>query len=146
MVTGKAEFGRFTFTEDNILEYAREFDPQPFHVDPVAAAAGPYGGLIASGWQVACVCMRLILDARGPRVADPNRPNGASPGWRDMEWKKPVRPGDTLTFYREYVDRRPSASRPGWYILTFRSTADNQHGEEVFSYVGAAMMYGSDNL
>ena len=85
--------GSHTFTAEEIIAFAREFDPQPFHVDPAAAEKSHFGGLIASGWHVVCVSMRLMLDERArERQANPGRPErraGPSPGWRDIVWHKP---------------------------------------------------------
>lgn len=122
--------GPVEMTEADIIRFAREFDPQPMHVDPVAAAAGRFGGLIASGWHVASVVMREFVDSA---------PFGATPllGLKidDLEWRCPVRPGDRLTILREIVDVRRSDSKPDRGILTMRMTVTNQVGEVAMSFV-----------
>ena len=85
------EYGYLTVTEAEILEFARRFDPQPIHIDPEFAAAGPFGGLIASGWHTASMMMRLFADHYLSRVA-----SLASPGIDELRWPAPVRPGDQL--------------------------------------------------
>ena len=122
--------GPVEMTEADIVRFAREFDPQPMHVDPAAAAAGRFGGLIASGWHVASVVMREFVDSA---------PFGDTPllGLKvdDLQWRRPVRPGDRLTVTREIVDVRRSDSKPDRGVLTMRMTVANQAGEEVMSFV-----------
>src|SRR5690349_12743618 len=85
------ELGTFTLSPEDIIEFARKYDPQPMHTDPHAARASIYGGLIASGWQTATSYMRLLVDA----VIQDTDSKG-SPGIENLRWLKPVRPGDTL--------------------------------------------------
>lgn len=122
--------GPIEMTEADIVRFAREFDPQPMHVDPAAAAAGRFGGLIASGWHVASVVMREFVDSA---------PFGDTPllGLKvdDLQWRRPVRPGDRLTITREIIDVRRSDSKPDRGVLTMRMTVANQAGEEVMSFV-----------
>jgi acyl dehydratase len=138
--------GSHTFTAEDIMTFARAYDPQPFHIDEEAARASHFGGLIASGWQTAAIWMRLNLAYMGELAAEraargePMGRLGPSPGFKDMKWIKPVRAGDTLTYGVEVVDARPSASRPGWGVLTHRAFAHNQHGEEVYSCLGTVMV------
>ena len=103
--------------EADMIAYAKANDPQPFHVDPVAAAHGPFGGLIASGWQIAALSMRLFLQAGG---------HGDSPivgiGIDELRWRQVVRPGDTLRTTREIVEVRRSASRPDRGTIRTRVT------------------------
>src|ERR1041384_7365857 len=101
---GRVTLGSYTFTEENILAFARAYDPQPFHIDKDAAARSPYGGLIASGWQTAAVWMRLMIAYRKAQVAagqTATQDNYISPGVRDLRWLKPVRPGTTLIYTTE---------------------------------------------
>lgn len=134
-------FGAFTFTAESIKTFAREFDPQTFHLDEDAAKRSAlFGGLAASGWHVASVCMGLRVReaqrqaaeavARGEDVAV----WGPSPGFRDLRWLKPVLAGDTVTFASEVTDIRVSATRPGWGIMQASNTAKNQHGDLVMSF------------
>jgi acyl dehydratase len=124
--------GSHTFTLSAILDYARRFDPQPFHVDEAAAADGPYGGIIASGWHTAAAWMRLTVDhaAREGRVA------GISPGLDAIEWLKPVRPGDTIAFTNRVVTKRRLSSRQGWAIVRTESVGTDQAGAVVFRMRG----------
>jgi acyl dehydratase len=123
----KIRAGSVTVSEDQILEFARQYDPQPMHADPQAAARGPFRGLIASGWHTAALVMRLAVDSN---------PLGSLPllglGVDGIEWPQPVRPGDTMQVEMEIVEIRPSQSRPSHGIVKIRSTARNQRGEIVF--------------
>ena len=103
----KFPLGSTTFTEQEIVDFARQFDPQPFHVDAEAAKASMFGGLIASGWHVAAKMMRLFVDNYVDR-----RTALGSPGLDELRWLKPVRPGDTLTGWVECAAKVPSKSRP----------------------------------
>lgn len=115
-------------TEAEIIAYAQVNDPQPMHTDPVAASAGRFGGLIASGWQVAALSMRLFIEAGG---------YGDSPvvgmGVDELRWKKPVRPGDQLHVVREIVDLR--AGRPGYGVIRTRVSVINQDDETVMTLI-----------
>jgi acyl dehydratase len=123
----KIRTGSVTVTEELILEFARQYDPQPMHADPQAAARGPFRGLIASGWHTAALVMRLTVDSN---------PLGSLPlvglGVDGIEWPQPVRPGDTIHVEMEIMDIRPSKSHPSHGIVKIRSTARNQHGEVVY--------------
>ena len=122
--------GRHTLGRDEIVEFARAWDPQPFHLDADAAAASIYGGLIASGWHTACVFMRLFADGLLNRSAAMG-----SPGVDELRWLRPVRPGDTLQARLEVIEVRPSRSRPDRGIVRARAVALNQNREEVLSFV-----------
>ncbi|MGB3338931.1 MAG: MaoC family dehydratase [Devosia sp.] len=115
-------------TEAEIVAFAKVNDPQPMHTDPVAAAAGRFGGLIASGWQVAALSTRLFIEAGG---------YGDSPvvgmGVDELRWKKPVRPGDRLHVVREIVELR--AGRPGYGVIRTRVSVINQDGEAVMTLI-----------
>ena len=123
-----------TLSESEIIAYAREFDPQPFHVDPAAAAKTIFGGLIASGWHTCAVCMRLNCDSYINRSV-----SLGSPGLDNIRWLKPVRAGDTITYRRTVLESRASLSRPGVGLLRSRTEALNQHGEVVMSMEGWGM-------
>ena len=126
--------GRRTLERDEIIAFARDWDPQPFHLDEQSAAASIYGGLIASGWHTVCVFMRLFADGLLARAAAMG-----SPGVDELRWLKPVRPGDTLEARLEVLDVRPSRSRPDRGIVRARSVALNQHGEEVLTFVASLL-------
>ena len=120
------EAGPSTIDAASIVAFAREHDPQWFHADPVAAANGRFGGLIASGWQTCAIAMRLAVD---------NFLHGsesfASPGLGYVKWPHPVRPGDALTLRADVLDVRTAQSRPTLGILRWRWRLYNQRGSEV---------------
>lgn len=115
-----------TVTEERIKSFAREYDPQEFHLDHEAAKATLFGGLAASGWHTAAMTMRLIVDS-------PLRPKGGvlGAGMDELRWPKPVRPGDTLQVESEVLEIRASKSKPGIGLVKFRITTFNQAGEPV---------------
>jgi acyl dehydratase len=136
------EIGAFTFSAENIKRFAIAYDPQRFHVDEAAAEASLYGGLIASGWQVAAIWMKLLVAhqetevARAQSLGKPVVKLGPSPGFTNMIWAKPVRPGDTLRYTVEITAKKESGSRPEWGIVSMLSSAMNQHGEQAFKFDG----------
>ncbi len=123
-------FGPRVLTREEIVAFAREWDPQPFHVDEAAAARSPFGGLIASGWQTAALTMRLVVDGM---LADST--SMGSPGLDELKWLKPVRPGDALSVEVTLGEVTPSRSKPdrGSVVVNYRCT--NQHGETVMTMV-----------
>jgi len=131
------ELGSVEITEDAIIEFAREFDPQPFHTDPVAARETPYGGLIASGWHTCSLYMRLLCDAM---ISDSS--SQGSSGMDEVRWLVPVRPGDRLTAHYTVLDARRSSTKPHRGTVTFRSEMLNQHDEVVLRMVGRGL-YGT---
>lgn len=122
--------GSWTVTRDEIVEFAREFDPQPFHLDDEVAKKSVFGGLCASGWHTAAIMMRLLVDARGA-----DRATLGSPGFDDLRWLRPVRPGDTLTVRRTCIEVTPSRSRPDRGSARFKAEVLNQDGEVVLDAV-----------
>lgn len=115
-------------TEDDIVSYAREYDPQPMHTDPVKAATGRFGTIIASGWQVAALSMKLFVESGG---------YGETPmvglGVDELRWRRPVRPGDTLRVTREVASTEPHQTRPEFGIVKTRVTVSNQENEIVMT-------------
>jgi len=126
--------GRRRLERDEIIAFARAWDPQPFHLDEAAAAESIYGGLIASGWHTVCVFMRLFADGMLSRAAAMG-----SPGLDELRWLKPVRPGDTLEARLEILEVRPSRSKPDRGIVRARSVVVNQADEEVLSFVATLL-------
>lgn len=126
-----AEMGAHTFTQEEILEFGRRYDPQPFHCDPAAARESSFGGLIASGWQTCAVGMRLMCEAYINETA-----SLGSPGVDSIRWLKPVRAGDTLTYRRIVLESRASATREGVGLVKHRWEAVNQAGELVLTMEG----------
>ncbi|GLU35320.1 MaoC family dehydratase [Trinickia caryophylli] len=135
-VGARDEIGAHTFTAEEIVEFAQRYDPQPFHVDEVAARASPFCGLIASGWQTCSVLMGIFVR---------KRLNGStsmgSPGVEEIRWLKPVRPGDTIRLFSTVLDKRPLASRPDRGIATILWEGVNQAGETVVS-VRSKVLFG----
>ena len=125
------EIGRHTFVQDEMVEFARQFDPQPFHIDPEAASRSFFGGLIASGWHTCAIGMRLMVQQYIGRSA-----SAGSPGVENIRWLAPVRPGDTITYRRVILETRPSGSRPDLGLVRSRSEALNQRGEMVMTMEG----------
>lgn len=122
------EFGEVRISEQEIIEFARRFDPQDMHVDPAAAARGSFGGLIASGWHTAALMMRLVVENFLPRQA-----SLGSPGIDELRWLRPVRPGDVLRVRVLVLDATRSRSKPDRGVVRTLMEVLNQHGEVVMS-------------
>lgn len=134
-IVGKRRLlGSRTITQDEILRFAREFDPQPFHVDPQAAAASIFGGLIASGWHTCAIVMRAMCDGYLLDAA-----SLGSPGVDEIRWFKPVRPGDTLSIYTTVVEARPSKSKPDRGVVVSETEAANAAGDVLMRMRGMGM-------
>jgi len=121
-----------TITEGQIIDFAMHYDPQVFHMDAVAAEKSIYGGLIASGIHTLAVTFRLFLQT-GALSA---KASLGSPGFDELRWLKPVRPGDTLHAVGEVLEKRPSRSQNDRGIVKLRYSCVNQDGQEVLSVVG----------
>jgi acyl dehydratase len=121
-------------TRDEILAFARQFDPQPFHTDEAAARRTIYGGLLASGWHTAAIVMRLLWETFLKDAA-----SLGSPGVDEVRWLKPVRPGDTLRARFTVTEARPSSRRPDRGVVRSLSEVFNQHGELVMTMRGLGM-------
>ncbi|KMO18376.1 MaoC family dehydratase [Methylobacterium indicum] len=118
--------GETTVTEAEIVRFAGEFDPQPFHLDAEAARTTFFGGLAASGWHTAALTMRLLIDSE-MRIAG----GIIGAGMDEVRWPKPLRAGDTIRLESEVLEVRPSRSRPTQGLAKVRTTTLNQHGEAV---------------
>lgn len=113
VAVGETErFGSYEVTRDEIVAFAERWDPQPFHMDEEAAQDSMFGGLVASGWHTACICMRLVVDEFLEDAA-----SMGSPGVDELRWLEPVRPGDVLSARVEVLDKRPSEGLPGAGIV-----------------------------
>lgn len=140
------EFGSYTFTAENIIRFAKKYDPQPFHLSEEAGKKSLFGGLCASGWHTGAACMRKIVDfnkaqyeaalARGEK---PPR-SGPSPGFKNLKWLKPVFAGDTVTYSSEITELRESATRPEWGIMFAKIYGVNQKGERVYEFDSSAFI------
>ena len=129
------EFGSITIEEAEIIEFARRFDPQPFHIDPEAAKQSVFGGLIASGWHTASLAMRLLVDHYVSTVA-----SLGSPGVDEVRWRKPVRPGDTLSIRVTVIEAKLSRSKPGQGTTRSLVEVLNQHREVVMTWKGIGLV------
>jgi acyl dehydratase len=118
--------GGMTMTEAGIIEFARQWDPQPFHIDAEFAKKWQYGGLIASGLHTMCVTLKLWLELGVLRSC-----SLGSPGLGETQFPRPVRPGDTLRVVTDIVELRASASKPDRGICRLRQVTINQRGEPV---------------
>jgi len=125
--------GRYEVTKDEIVEFAEQYDPQPFHLDEEAAAESLFGSLAASGWHTASMCMRLLVDdfldegSMGARGID------------ELRWKRPVHPGDTLRIELEVLDKRASESRPEMGHVRTKLVGYNQDEEVVIEWIALGM-------
>ena len=122
------EFGEVMLTAEDIVAFARRYDPQPMHIDVAAAAVGPFGGLIASGWHTAAMVMRLFVEHYLSKVA-----TLPSPGVDELRWVRPVRPGDRLRVRVTVTEARRSRSKPDRGMVRSLVEVLNQNGELVMS-------------
>lgn len=130
------EFGERTVTEEEIRSFAEEYDPQPFHVDKEAAANSQFGGLIASGWHTASVCMRLLVDNHLSESA-----SAGARGVRELKWIRPVRPGDTITCRLEILEKEPGDGPVGTVVSELTGLVD---GDPVIRWEAEAMFEKRD--
>ncbi|KRB68981.1 MaoC family dehydratase [Noviherbaspirillum sp. Root189] len=122
--------GEHIVDEAQIIEFARQFDSQPFHSDPERAKSTFFGGLTASGWHVAALTMKLYLSGGGPRLAE-----GTIGAGSELSWKQPTRPGDALRLVSEVTEITPSKSRPERAIVVIRGETFNQRDELVQVFI-----------
>jgi len=128
------ELGSVTPTVEETVAFARQFDPQPFHLDDAAARESIFGRLCASGWHTCAMAMRLMVDNF---LSDAS--SLGSPGMENLKWLKPVYPGDTLTLRHTIVESRPLKSRPDVGMVRTVYAMHNQHGEQVLHMEGYGM-------
>ena len=126
--------GPVEVSEQDILDFARRYDPQPMHVDKAAAASGPFGGLIASGWHTGSLMMQMLVRHFVPLG------NLASPGLDELRWLRPVRPGDRLSLRVTVESARRSRSKPDQGVVTSLVEVLNQSGEVVMSLKPISLM------
>jgi acyl dehydratase len=127
-----------TIDEAQIKAFARQFDPQPFHLDDAAARATMFGGLAASGWHTAAITMRLLVETGLPLSG------GIIGSGGEINWPRPTRPGDTLTVVGEIEEVVPSRSRPDRGTIRMRSETHNQRGEVVQVLTARLMVFRRD--
>ena len=128
------ELGSHTITREEIMDFARQFDPQPCHLDEQAAKASVFGGLCASGWHTCGLAMRLMVTNFLHEAA-----SLGSPGLEDVRWLKPVFPGDTLSLRHAILAKRPMNSRPDVGLVRTRWMMFNQDQAQVLHMEGWAM-------
>jgi acyl dehydratase len=128
------EFGAMPVTREATLAFAREFDPQPFHLDDAAAADSIFGRLSASGWHTCAMAMRMMCDGYLLEAA-----SLGSPGVDNVRWLKPVFPGDSLRLRMSVLQARPMNSRPGVGLVRSHWQMFNQHDQEVLTMEGWGM-------
>lgn len=142
----RVEIGSHLFTAEEIVRFAEKYDNQPFHLSEEAGLIGPFKGLAASGWLTCAVWMKLMIAFQIAQAKErmaaglPVGRAGPSPGFTDLRWRAPVMAGDTLAYFAEVLETRPSASRPGWGLLKGLNTAVNQHGVEAFRFTSLVFM------
>jgi len=140
-IGSRVDLGSHTFSREEIVDFARKYDPQPFHLDEEAARQSLFGALCASGWHTSAIWLRHLIDHRN-REAElmrfrGERPAryGPSPGFEQLRWLKPVFVGDTLTFTTRVREKVDSRSRPNIGLVFSDNEGVNQNGELVFSVV-----------
>ena len=124
-----------SLTESMIIGFALTYDPQPFHIDVEAARESNYGGLIASGFQTLVLGFRMVLETGIFRAA-----SMGSPGFDELRWVRPVRPGDTLHTEFEVMDKTPSRSKPDRGIARVAYRIKNQKGEDVLTFLSMHLL------
>ena len=135
-IGSESYFGSYEVTRDEVLEFARKYDPQPFHLSDEAAAKTHFGRLAASGWHTCAMTMAVI--AR--HVVEDQQAGLGSPGIDELRWLKPVYPGDTLHVRGKIVETRPSQSKPHIGVIRTKTTVSNQDGVDVMSFTSIVMM------
>ena len=146
------EIGSHAFTAEEIKRFAGVFDPQPFHMGEAQAEKTHFGQLCASGWHTLAIWMRLNIreverQKRNFEMAGtPVAKLGASPGFDELKWLKPVYAGDTISFRTEVVGKKVSRSRPEWGLVSIRNTGRNQDGVEVISFLGHVFVERRDHM
>ena len=142
----QAIYGSHSFTREAIIAFARQYDPQSFHLSEEGAAASHFGRLAASGWHTASAAMKctaayhFAVRARAAERGEPLPPLGPSPGFENLQWLKPVHVGDTVTYSARVTGKRPMRSRPGWGLLFTHLEGHNQHGVKVIGFDGKVMV------
>ncbi|TXH83897.1 MAG: MaoC family dehydratase [Rhizobium sp.] len=143
----RIEIGSHTFTPEGIVHFASRFDPQIFHMDAEAAKQSLFGGLCASGWHSCSMWMRSFVDYWKSETArliaeGQTPPNlGPSPGFKNLQWLRPVFAGDTITYGVAILGSRPLASRPGWVLYTLGCDGVNQHGAPALHFESTVLAF-----
>lgn len=131
-----ARFGAKRVEREEVIAFAEEFDPQPFHLSDEAAAQTYFGRLSASGWHTCAMTMRMLVD----QMAEVRQAGLGSPGIESLRWLKPVYPGDTLRVETRVLDKRASRSRPDMGSYRSEATVFNQDDVAVLTFVSTALI------
>lgn len=140
------ELGSHTFEAESIKRFATKFDPQPFHLDEVAAKNALFGGLCASGWHSLSVWMRLNIEVgrklleTNSNYSGPAPEFGMSPGIKNAKWFRPVYAGDTITYQTIVTGKRKLRSKPNWSYIAKHNEGFNQNGDKVLEFDGGVML------
>jgi acyl dehydratase len=132
----EAVYGSYEVTREEVLEFARKYDPQPFHLSDEAAAKTHFGRLAASGWHTCAMTMAVIARA----VVDQEQAGLGSPGVDELRWLKPVYPGDTLRVAGKILEKTPSRSKPDLGSFRTQTTVTNQHGVAVMRFTSIVLI------
>jgi acyl dehydratase len=135
-IGAETDFGTYDVTREEVLEFARKYDPQPFHLSDEAAAKTHFGRIAASGWHTCAMTMAVI--AR--KVVGEEQAGLGSPGVDELRWLKPVYPGDTLHVRGKIVDKTPSRSKPEIGSFRTETTVTNQHGVAVMRFTSIVLI------
>jgi acyl dehydratase len=135
-VGAESVFGSYDVTREEVLEFARKYDPQPFHLSDEAAAKTHFGRLAASGWHTCAMTMAVIVKA----ITEDRQAGLGSPGVDELRWLKPVYPGDRLTVQGKIVEKTPSRSRPEIGSVRTQTTVTNQNGVPVLRFTSIVLM------
>lgn len=136
----RRQLGTHRFTREEIVDFARKYDPQPFHLDEAAASRTHFGALVASGWHTAATWMKLFVadverDTAARKAKGAPLPEfGPSPGFKNLRWLKPVYAGDTISYATELKEKIVSRSKPEWGLIIAYNSGTNQHGDLVFDF------------
>ncbi len=136
IVGAEREFGTYEVTREEVIDFARKYDPQPFHLSDEGAANTHFGRLCASGWHTAAMTMAVIARA----VVNEEQAGLGSPGIDELRWLKPVYPGDTLHVRGEILEKTPSRSKPDLGSFRTRTTVTNQDHVPVMTFVSIVLI------
>jgi acyl dehydratase len=135
-VGDETEFGHYDVTREEVLDFARKYDPQPFHLSDEAAAKTHFGRLAASGWHTCAMTMAVIARF----VVEDEQAGLGSPGVDELRWLKPVYPGDRLTVRGQIIEKIPSRSKPHIGVIRTRTAVSNQDGADVLTFTSIVML------
>ena len=131
-----SQFGSYAVTREEIVEFARKYDPQPFHLSDEEAAKTHFGRLAASGWHTCAMTMAMLVE----NITASNQAGLGSPGVDELRWLKPVFPGDTLSVTTQILDKTESRSRPEFGSFRSNVTVTNQHAEPVLRFTSIVLI------